>query len=100
MEPKNNNRRQKYPGSDYVNTYRFDDEPEEPQFFDLGPMSVSGAEAFEGFDLTPNNNIDGDIEKRRMEALKRAIEIAKLMDNVNVQNILDIAETVDKYLTI
>lgn len=36
--------------------------------------------------------------ERRIESLKRAIEIAKLIDGVDVPDVFDIAQQVDDYL--
>lgn len=111
MQPKQNTHRQQYPGGKYVTTYRFEDESE-PQdlFYDntanndddlfhpMDDFDFDSLSTFEEANIQINPNTTGDDEKRRIEAIKRAIDIAKLMDNVNIQNILDIAEQVDKYL--
>ena len=103
MEPRDNSKRQKYQGGDYVNTFRFDDDDnQENNYDDLGafaPLNLDSANpTFEEYDLAPNPNTTGDDEKRRIESLKRAIDMAKLMSNVSVENILQMAELVDKYL--
>ena len=37
-------------------------------------------------------------QERRIESIKRAIDIAKLMSNVSVDDVITIAETVDTYI--
>lgn len=53
-----------------------------------------------GFSESVDNNYEhtGDDEDRRIEALKRAIDISKLMSNVTVETVINIAEQVDAYL--
>lgn len=111
MQPKQNSHRQQYPGGKYVRSYRFENIPKHNGVFDINDNSNDfndifspmdnfdfSESAFENANIDINPNMTGDDEKRRIEALKRAVDIAKLMDNVNVENILDIAEKVDKYL--
>lgn len=102
MQPKKNTHRQQFPGGKYVKSYRFDNPSDEPKEYDdlFSPMDFdfSMTPTFEEANVAINPDMTGDDEKRRIEALKRAIDIAKLMDNVNAQNILEIAELVDKYL--
>ena len=112
MEPKKNHSRQIYRGGKYVKTYSMPDTSSDENNFDdlFAPIDneqndtsfdfnspISKAQ-FEEANIQINPNMTGDDEKRRMEAIKRAIEIARLMDNINVENLLKIAETVDSYL--
>ena len=57
---------------------------------------------FEDSDINLNNlskyNEKEDQQKQRIEALKRAIDIAKLMSNVTTEDIIEIAKKIINYL--
>lgn len=110
MKPKTQNKRQQFPGGKYVSTINLNDwaksddidndnifVPMDFEDVSSADYDVTGDWTSENYQINPNQS--GDDENRRIEALKRAIDIAKLMNNVNVANIIAIASAVDKYLT-
>lgn len=105
MEPKIQNKRQKYPGSDYVGVVdmsKYQDDNVDDMFspmddFDNFDSEFNTDDAFSE-SVVSDFSGTGDDEDRRIEALKRAIDIAKLMSNVNVETVINIAEQVDDYL--
>lgn len=106
MEPTIKNKRQQYPGGEYVQTVNLNDWVDdntatdnifEPMDFDdIDSDNFEGNLTMEGTEVNPN--MTGADEERRIEALKRAIDIAKLMSNVTIEGIIAIGEQVDKYL--
>lgn len=88
MEPKQHKTRTPNPGGQTLNVADVNDSPDDlfNDFFENGDMGF-----VEDDDKYTN-------EERRIESLKRAIDIAKLMSNVTVDDIINIATTVDKYI--
>ena len=84
MEPKKHTVRTPVPGGEQMEVHDLQ-EPASDNFFD------SFFEDDEGF--LDKFEVEDAIEqqKQRIEALKRAIDIAKLMSNVTTEDILDIA---------
>lgn len=105
MEPKIQNKRQKFPGSEYVETTdmgKYLDNNADNIFSPMDDFDNS-EDIFSddiGFSESVDNNYEhtSDDEDRRIEALKRAIDISKLMSNVTVETVINIAEQVDAYL--
>lgn len=105
MEPKIQNKRQRFPGSDYVETTdmsKYLDNSADDMFSPMDDFmdeeNVFGDESASFESVNTDYSQTGDDEDRRIEALKRAIDIAKLMSNVNVETVITIAEQVDEYL--
>ena len=112
MEPRKKNKRQQYPGGEYVqvndlsqwsndNSFDTDNELDDNifapmDFDDIDADTYDGNATSESYDV--NTEMTKADEDRRIEALKRAIDIAKLMSNVTIEGILAIGEQVDKYL--
>ena len=112
MEPINNKRRQKNPGGRYVDTVSakdviqrdpddiFNDEGFEANGNLYQSIYADGAgdSTFESFDIAPNPDTTGADEELRIEALKQAVNIARLMTDVTVDDIINIGKTVYDYL--
>lgn len=104
MDPKQRKTRQTYPGGRYVRTSRIDDNTEQSGDDIFSSLTDTNydfndySSTYEEANIQINPNMTGDDENRRIEAIKRAIDIAKLMDNINMENLLKIAEDIDKYL--
>lgn len=107
MDPKNNKTRQIYHGGPTVNKADandiFDnidniDADNYQEFGDLYSSIQDGSDAFESYDIAPNPNGSLDDENLRIEAIRQATNIAKLITNVTVADVLEIANTVYNYL--
>lgn len=95
MKPKQRNTRPKFQGGEHVKTYQMPDYKSDI-FSPLDDFDFNGGHTSESLDSEVQFNAEE--EKRRIEALKRAIDIAKLMSNVDIEKILQIAESVDQFL--
>jgi hypothetical protein len=106
MDPKNKKIRQIYQGGPTVNTVNADDifgasdnfEDNYLDFDDLYSSVQDGTDTFESFDIEPNPNSTLDDENLRIESIRQATNIAKLLTNVTVADILKIADSIYNYL--
>lgn len=110
MDPKQNKKRQVTPGGRYVDTVAMSNQDEDifgtssDNTFDdvssdvFSQMYPNNDSAFESFNIDVNPNMTGEDEELRIEAIKQATSIARLMSNVKVADVLRIAEQVYAYL--
>lgn len=112
MKPKTNKRRQVTPGGRYVDMVSaedaiqrdsedvFNDDSLDAASNDLFQSIYAGNSdsTFEDFNIEPNSETSGADEELRMEALRQAVNIAKLMTGITVHDVLAIAQTVYDYL--
>lgn len=93
MEPKIHNVRTAVPGGEQLEVRDINDTPDDV-FMD------TYFEDDEGFldSLVDENKETEEVQKKRIEALKRAIDIAKLMSNVTTEDIINIAEKILDYM--
>lgn len=103
MEYKHNKKRQTFPGGHYVNTTTMKDigQHDNLDVADNYFQSIYAGDSditFENFEIAPNPETSGATELLRIESLRCAIGIARLMSDITVDDILTIAESVYDYL--
>lgn len=111
MKPKTNKRRQVTPGGRYVDMVSAEDaiQRDSEDVFnddsfdasdDLFQSIYAGNSdlTFESFDIESNPETSGADEELRIEALRQAVNIARLMTDITVPDVLAIAQTVYVYL--
>lgn len=93
MEPKIHKTRTAVPGGEQLEVRDINDTPDDV-FMD------TYFEDDAGFldSLVDENKETEEVQKKRIEALKRAIDIAKLMSNVTTEDIINIAEKILDYM--
>jgi hypothetical protein len=93
MEPKIHKTRTAVPGGEQLEVRDINDTPDDV-FMD------TYFEDDEGFldSLVDENKETEEVQKKRIEALKRAIDIAKLMSNVTTEDVINIAEKILDYM--
>ena len=93
MEPKIHKTRTAVSGGDQLNVRDVADTPEDV-FLDT---YFEGDEGFLDTLVDENKEIEEE-QKSRIEALKRAIDIAKLMSNVTTEDVIEIANKILNYM--
>lgn len=87
MEPKKHTKRTPVPGGDSLDV------------IDINDTYTGGEQFLEGDDgFLDTMESDTDVQELRIEALKKAIDIAKLMSDVTTEDVINIALLVIKFV--